>query len=190
MSFNFDLATAFAHSAEIGMYELILAIVTIIAAIFILFTNSRLTAIIAVGVVGYIVALFFVIFRAPDLALTQLIVETVSVALFLLCFYHLPKLKKELTRVKFKLTNAIIAIGVGITVTMIALSAHSTRLYQPISEWFVEASYPLAGGKNMVNVILVDFRGFDTMLEVVVLGIAALGVFALIKLRLARRDVS
>jgi len=188
-AFSFDWSTALQNSAEIGIYELILALVTIGAAIFVLFTNNRLTAIISVGVVGYLVALFFVIFRAPDLALTQLIVETVSVALFLLCFYHLPKLKKELNPIRFKAINLIVAIGVGVIVTLLSLSAHSTRLAEPISNFFMKYSYELAGGRNMVNVILVDFRGFDTMLEIVVLGIASLGVYSLIKLRLARRDV-
>jgi multicomponent Na+:H+ antiporter subunit A len=177
------------NSAEIGIFEIVLALVMVGAAVFVLFTNSRLAAIISVGVVGYVVALFFVIFRAPDLALTQLIVETVSVALFLLCFYHLPKLKKENSRARFRVINLIISLGVGIVVTVIAISAHSTRLFEPISSFFIDASYKLAGGRNMVNVILVDFRGFDTMLEATVLGIAALGVYALIKLRLAGRDV-
>ncbi len=185
-AFTFDFREALAQSAEIGMYELVLSIVLVGAAIFLLFTASRLAAIISVGAIGYIIALFFVIFRAPDLALTQLIVETVSVALFLLCFYHLPKLKKELGRLRFRLTHALISIGVGVVVTLIALSAHTTRLFEPISTFFVEASYDLAGGRNMVNVILVDFRGFDTLLEIVVLGIAALGVFSLIRLRLAK----
>lgn len=174
-------------SAKISIYELVLALVMIGASVGVLFATSRLTAIISVGVVGYVLALFFVIFRAPDLALTQLIVETVSVALFLLCFYHLPKLKKEVSRIRFRATNLFISLSVGVIVTLLALSAHGTRLAEPISEYFVRASYEEAGGKNMVNVILVDFRGFDTLLEIVVLGIAALGVFALIKLRLARR---
>src|SRR5690606_7628161 len=128
----------------------------------VLFTTSRLTAIISVGVVGYLIALFFVLFRAPDLALTQLTIETVSVALFLLCFYHLPQLKKELTRVRFRLTNMLISIGVGLVITLIALSVQGISVFESISQYFVEHSYSEAGGKNIVNVILVDFRGFDT----------------------------
>jgi multicomponent Na+:H+ antiporter subunit A len=181
-SFAFNTA----NSAEITVYEIVLAIVMVGAAIGVLFATTRLFAIIAVGVVGYVLALFFVIFRAPDLALTQLVVETVSVALFLLCFYHLPKLKKEIGRVRFKMTNVLISLGVGITVTLLALSAHSTKLFPSISDFFMKYSYEKAGGKNMVNVILVDFRGFDTLLEILVLGIAALGVYSLIKLRLTR----
>lgn len=172
--------------SSIGFYELILSLLIVVATITILFAKSRLTSIILLGAVGYTVALFFVVFRAPDLALTQLVIETVSVALFLLCFYHLPKFKKEESKIPFKLTNAIISIGVGAIVTAIALSANSTKLFDSISQFYVDNTYIRAAGKNMVNVILVDFRGFDTLFEICVLAIAALGIFAMIKLRLTR----
>ncbi|WP_110113720.1 Na+/H+ antiporter subunit A [Bacillus sp. CGMCC 1.16541] len=178
----------FNDTAPIGVYEVILSIVMVTGAITTLFAKSRLTAIISLGVVGYTLSLFFVLFRAPDLALTQLVVETVSVALFLLCFYYLPELKKKPKRLKFRLTNFIIALLTGTTVTLFGIAANSTRLFDSISEFFVEASYKEAGGKNMVNVILADFRGFDTMFEVVVLGIAAFGVYAMIRLRVRRND--
>ncbi|MDZ5472080.1 Na+/H+ antiporter subunit A [Bacillus sp. 31A1R] len=175
------------HVASIGVYEMIIAFLIVLSTVTILFAKSRLSSIILLGAVGYIVSLFFVLFRAPDLALTQLVIETVSVALFLLCFYHLPKLKKEESRIQFKLTNALISIGVGGIVTAIALSAHSNKLFDSIAHYYVENTYEKAAGKNMVNVILVDFRGFDTLFEICVLAIAALGIFAMIKLRLTRR---
>ncbi|MBP2240480.1 multicomponent Na+:H+ antiporter subunit A [Cytobacillus eiseniae] len=169
--------------SSIGFYEILLALAIMIGSISILFVKSRMTAIILLGSVGYTVSLFYVLFRAPDLALTQLVIETISVALFLLCFYHLPKeLNKE--RMSFKLTNAIISIGVGAMVTLIALSAHSNKLFDSIAEYYIENTYTEAAGKNMVNVILVDFRGFDTLFEITVLTIAALGIFAMIKLRM------
>ncbi|MHA6481619.1 Na+/H+ antiporter subunit A [Paenibacillus sp. strain BS8-2] len=170
--------------AETSFYEAIVIAALILSALAVPFANSRLMAIILTGMAGYMVTLFFVIFRAPDLALTQMIVETVSVALFLLCFYHLPKLKKELVRLPFKLWNLLIAISVGAVMTLIALSVSGSRQFDSISDYFLENSYKLAGGKNVVNVILVDFRGFDTMLEIVVLGIASFGIFAMIKLKL------
>ncbi|MGD6832651.1 Na+/H+ antiporter subunit A [Sutcliffiella halmapala] len=181
-NFNFD------NASEVGVYELILALVMVIAAVTILFTKSRLSAIIALGVVGYSMSLFFVLFRAPDLALTQLIVETVSVALFLLCFYHLPEISKKVNRLRFRLTNFIISISVGIVVILIGLSVNSSRVAESISDYFVTASYEEAGGKNMVNVILVDFRGFDTLFEIAVLTIAAFGIYAMIKLRLTKGE--
>lgn len=174
--------------APISVYELILAGVLIVSVGIVMFTKSRLKAIIGLGVAGYTVALFFVIFRAPDLALTQLIIETVSVALFLLCFYHLPQISKNLESVRFQAGNFIISAAVGLTITLIGIAASSSRLFDSISGFFPEASYEEAGGKNMVNVILVDFRGFDTMLEILVLGIAAVGIFAMIKLRMAGRE--
>jgi multicomponent Na+:H+ antiporter subunit A len=174
--------------ATIGIYEVLLALLIVIAAVSILFAKTRLSQIILLGAVGYTVSLFYVLFRAPDLALTQLVIETVSVALFLVCFYHLPKLRKEENRVRFKLTNAVVSVGVGIVVTLIALSAHSNKFFSSISQYYIENTYEKAAGKNMVNVILVDFRGFDTLFEIAVLAIAALGIFGMIKLRLARRE--
>lgn len=176
----------FSNVAPIRFLEVILVLIIAVSSITIMFAKSRLTSIILLGAVGYTVALFFVIFRAPDLALTQLVIETVSVALFLLAFYHLPKLGKNEERIRFKLGNAIVSIGVGAIVTLIALSAHSNKMFDSIAQYYIENTYKKAGGENMVNVILVDFRGFDTMFEITVLGIAALGIFAMIKLRLTR----
>ncbi|MEK3885400.1 Na+/H+ antiporter subunit A [Paenibacillus sp. PL2-23] len=170
--------------AEMSFYEGIIIVALILSAIAVPFATSRLMAIILTGVAGYMVTLFFVIFRAPDLALTQMIVETVSVALFLLCFYHLPKLKKEVVKLRLKLWNMLIAVSVGAVMTLVALSASGSPSFESISHYFLENSYKLAGGKNVVNVILVDFRGFDTLLEIVVLGIASLGIYALIRIRL------
>jgi multicomponent Na+:H+ antiporter subunit A len=175
-------------TAEIGIYEAVLAFAMVLGTVTILFSKSRLTAIIALGSVGYSLALFFVLFRAPDLALTQLVIETVSVALFLLCFYFLPSFKKREKKLSFRLTNFIISLGVGLVVTLVAISANSNRVSETISSFFIENSYKEAGGKNMVNVILVDFRGFDTLFEITVLGIAALGIYAMIKLRMAKGE--
>ncbi|SFE28195.1 Na+/H+ antiporter subunit A [Alteribacillus iranensis] len=176
------------NTAPVSVHELILAAMLIFSALTVMFASKRMTVLISLGVTGYTVALFFVIFRAPDLALTQLIIETVSVALFLLCFYHLPNITKDLKKVRFQTGNFIVSLAVGITITLIGISANGTRLFESISGFFPEASYDLAGGKNMVNVILVDFRGTDTLFEILVLGIAALGIFTMIKLRLAGRD--
>ncbi|URT69936.1 Na+/H+ antiporter subunit A [Cytobacillus firmus] len=177
------------NNGPVSIYEGVLIISMLTAALTVLFSKSRLTAIVAVGALGYLVSLFFVIFRAPDLALTQLVVETVTTALFLLCFYHLPELRREAVRVKFRMTNLVISLGVGAIVAILALSANGTRLFEPIA-YYYENSYELAGARNIVNAILVDFRGIDTMLEIFVLGIASLGVYTLVKLRISGRDRS
>lgn len=166
-------------NASINAYELGIIVGMMVAVFIVLLAKSRLTAIIALGALGLLVSLLFVVFRAPDLALTQLVVETVTTVLFLLCFYHLPELSKEKGRVRFKLTNLLISLGVGTVVTVLALSANAHRFSKTISSFF-EDSYTLAGAKNMVNAILVDFRGLDTMLEILVLSIASLGVFTLV----------
>jgi len=181
----FDIS--FATLAPIRFYELIIALVLVAGTVTILVAKSRLTSIIALGAVGYSVALFFVIFNAPDLALTQLVIETVSVALFLLAFYHLPKLNRHENRMKFRLGNALVAFGVGVTVTIVALSAHSQKLVRSISSYYEKTVYTEAGGGNIVNVILVDYRGFDTLFEIAVLSIASLGIIGMIKLRLTKK---
>ncbi|MBL4977760.1 Na+/H+ antiporter subunit A [Bacillus halotolerans] len=176
--------------AKIGIYEMILTLVMISATAATVFARSRLTAIISLGVVGYTLALFFVIFRAPDLALTQLVIETISVALFLLCFYHLPKLRLKKKTRTFRMTNFIIALGVGIIVTLLGIASSSQRTKDSIASFFTKHSHDLGGGDNVVNVILVDFRGFDTMFEITVLTIAALGIYSMIKTKVKEEGKS
>ncbi|MCB5235973.1 Na+/H+ antiporter subunit A [Niallia circulans] len=170
--------------APIGGYEAVLSLVLVISTIAILFSKSRLTSIILLGAVGYTVSLFYVVFRAPDLALTQLVIETVSVALFLLCFYHLPRNARKKESIPFKLSNAVISVLVGLVVMLIAIASYSTKLFDSISPYYVDNTYIKAAGENMVNVILVDFRGFDTLFEIAVLAIAAIGISSMITLRM------
>lgn len=170
--------------APVSFYEIIIIVVMLTAALFVPFANSRVVAILFTGAVGYMVTLLFVIFRAPDLALTQMIVETVSVVLFLICFRFFPRLKKEAAAVSSKVRNIMISVGVGLVMMFVALAAIGSSPFEPISEYFVKESYHAAGGKNIVNVILVDFRGFDTLFEIMVLGIATFAIFSMVKLRM------
>lgn len=180
---NFDMS----NDSPVTWYEWLLVLFIIISAVSIVFIKTRLAAIIALSALGFMVSLFYVIFRAPDLALTQLVVETISTALFVLCFYYLPRMKKELNRLPLNMTKLFISLGVGVTLTLVGLAAHAHRLGEPISAYFYKA-YELAGAKNIVNAILVDFRGFDTMLEIVVLFIAGIGIYSLNALRRTRRE--
>ncbi|MFB7157794.1 Na+/H+ antiporter subunit A [Lysinibacillus sp. NPDC056232] len=177
-------ATAFnfAKDSPIESYELILVFVMMFAAVWMIFAKGRVTAMLLNGVLGYSIAFFFVIFRAPDLALTQLVVESVTTALFLLCFKYLPDLMPEASRKKMQWSKVIISIFVGATVTLVGLAVVHFDRFEPVSTYFND-SYKLAGGSNIVNTILGDFRAFDTMLEVVVLLIAGLGVYTLTKLK-------
>ncbi|MGE7930091.1 Na+/H+ antiporter subunit A [Lysinibacillus xylanilyticus] len=177
-------ATAFnfAKDSSIETYELILVFVMMFAAVWMIFAKGRVTAMLLNGVLGYSIAFFFVIFRAPDLALTQLVVESVTTALFLLCFKYLPDLMPEAYRKKTQWSKVIISIFVGATVTLVGLAVVHFDRFEPVATYFND-SYELAGGSNIVNTILGDFRAFDTMLEVVVLLIAGLGVYTLTKLK-------
>ncbi|QPQ32860.1 Na+/H+ antiporter subunit A [Lysinibacillus sp. JNUCC 51] len=177
-------ATAFnfAKDSSIETYELILVFVMMFAAVWMIFAKGRVTAMLLNGVLGYSIAFFFVIFRAPDLALTQLVVESVTTALFLLCFKYLPDLMPEASRKKMQWSKVIISIFVGATVTLVGLAVVHFDRFEPVATYFND-SYELAGGSNIVNTILGDFRAFDTMLEVVVLLIAGLGVYTLTKLK-------
>ncbi|MCT6925767.1 Na+/H+ antiporter subunit A [Metasolibacillus sp.] len=170
------------QDSPVEYYEMILLLIMVFAAVALLFAKGRITTVLLNGVLGYSVAFFFVVFRAPDLALTQLVVESVTTALFLLCFKFLPDLTKEKVSRAVKFSKATISIFVGATVTLVGLSVLHYEKFEPISAYF-EDSYNLAGGKNIVNTILGDFRAFDTMLEVVVLFIAGLGIYTLIKLK-------
>ncbi|MEQ6375831.1 Na+/H+ antiporter subunit A [Bacillaceae bacterium S4-13-58] len=162
--------------------EILVALVMIIASFGTIFARNRIAAILILGVVGYGISLLFVFFRAPDLALTQLIIETVTVALFLLSFHHLPQLEKTTERPIVKSANIFISVAFGLLMGIIGLSAHNSKWFKPISEYFIETSHELGGGDNVVNVILVDMRGLDTLFEISVLGLAALGIYGLLKL--------
>lgn len=173
--------------AAISLYGVLNAVILLLSVGFVVFAKSRLAAIIALGGVGYSVALFFVIFKAPDLALTQLVIETVSVALFLLAFKHLPALSSHGETAKVKIVNLIIALSVGVMVTLVALSSHSQKLIPSISTYYKETVATEAGGGNIVNVILVDYRGFDTLFEIAVLAIAGIAVLGMIRLRVSKK---
>lgn len=182
-AYSWDLS----GDAPISVYEIVLVFIMMAAGLAIPLAKSRVNAVLLNGALGYSMALFFVVFRAPDLALTQLVVETVSTALFLLCFYFLPEWKKENAPRRTKRNNLLISIAVGVTFVLVALSVRSGKLFETISGYFEDA-YELAGGKNIVNAILGDFRAFDTMLEVVVLLIGGLGVYTLIKLKTTKEE--
>jgi multicomponent Na+:H+ antiporter subunit A len=144
-----------------------------------------LGAVAALGVVGYGVALIFVFFGAPDLAMTQFMIETLTVILFVLVFYHLPRFAFLSDRFAVA-RDTVLAAAVGALITTIVSIGSGIQLYPKISDYFIENSLPLGHGRNIVNVILVDFRGFDTLGEITVLAVAGIGVYALLKLKLGK----
>jgi multicomponent K+:H+ antiporter subunit A len=141
--------------------------------------RQRLIAIILTSVVGLVVALAFLGLSAPDLALTQLAVEVVTTVLMLTALARLPQASPHESSPRRRARDATLAGLVGLGVAAIALMV-MTRNHDTISGYFIEHSVPLGGGRNVVNVILVDFRGYDTFGEITVLTIAALGVAAVL----------
>jgi multicomponent Na+:H+ antiporter subunit A len=125
--------------------------------------------------------LIFVFYGAPDLAITQILVETLTVVLFVYVIYHLPRFA-ILASKKSRLKDGVIALLFGSVMSLLVLK--SLSIYHPsLSDFFGQYSYLKAYGKNVVNVILVDFRALDTLGEITVLSAAALGVYALLKLK-------
>ncbi|WP_111640589.1 monovalent cation/H+ antiporter subunit A [Marinimicrobium alkaliphilum] len=143
----------------------------------VVFHHARLPALLALGVCGLFVTLAFARFSAPDLALTQLSVEVMAVVIMMLALSFLPQRsphESSLPRWTRDLTVAGIA-GIGVGGLAYAVL---TRPVDSISDFFLANAVPGGGGTNVVNVILVDFRGFDTLGEITVLGIAAVAVYA------------
>ncbi len=150
-------------------------------------SGQRLAAIVAMGVIGYGVALIYVQFGAPDLAMTQFIIETMTVVLFALIFHRLP-LFSRLRPGRSVLLDMFVAGSAGAMMTVLALVAITERQGSRLSGFFAEYSQPLAHGRNVVNVILVDFRALDTLGEIIVLALAGVGVMALLKLNPNGKD--
>jgi multicomponent K+:H+ antiporter subunit A len=146
---------------------------------------QRLLALVLIGVVGLVVSLAFVRFSAPDLALTQLLVEIVTVLLLLLALYFMSAASPRESSMSRRVRDAVLAVAMGLGAGLLVW-ALLTRPFSTIAWYYLEHAKPQGGGYNVVNVILVDFRGFDTLGEITVLGIAAVAIVALLhELRLA-----
>lgn len=141
--------------------------------------RQRLSALIVFSVIGLLIALAFVEFSAPDLALTQLLVEMAAIVLLLLALYFLPRqTPREASRLRLW-RDGVLALLTGVALAALTWGL-LTRPYETIADYYLANSLPGGGGSNVVNVILVDFRGFDTLGEISVLAIAALGIYALL----------
>jgi multicomponent K+:H+ antiporter subunit A len=143
-------------------------------------SRNRLRVLIYISVIGLIVSLAFVELSAPDLALTQIAVEVVTILLLLLALNLLPKAPPLLSGAARKGRDAALAIAGGVLVGGIAWALLTREPGPSIAAWHLANAKPGGGGTNVVNVILVDFRAFDTLGEIIVLGIAGLGIFALL----------
>ncbi len=161
-----------------------------VAAIGTALARRRFAAVLLLGAVGYGVALLFVLQGAPDLALTQVLIETLTLVVFVLVLRHLPDRFGEREWRPGQLARRLIAGAVGLFVTAFALVATSARTAPSVAEGYLTRSLPEGHGRNVVNVILVDFRGFDTLGEITVLAVAALGIAALVGATREEREES
>ena len=142
------------------------------------FHHERIKAVLISGAVGLVVTMVFVTLSAPDLALTQITVDVVTTVLLLMSLSLLPQLTPYESSRSRRWRDASLAIAGGLGIGWIAWLL-LTRDHNSISWFFMQQAIPLGGGSNVVNVILVDFRGFDTFGEITVLGIAAIGALCL-----------
>ena len=163
------------------------ALLTIIGGLAIMITRSRLIAILSMGVLGLAVAFIFLVFGAPDLAFTQLMVETLSVVILALVIARLPVYGDDWRGWPRAIRDGAIGVVIGGAVTMLLLSITSRPLDLTLSEYFAEKSYTEAFGRNIVNVILVDFRALDTFGEIAVVVIAGVAVLSLLAFGGVRR---
>ena len=156
------------------------AAVMIAAAIFTVRSRRRLRAVVLAGVCGYGCAIFFLLQGAPDIALTQVLVETVTLVVFVLVLRRLPEYFTDRPLRRTRYWRVALATGFGLAVGGFLLVAGSARMSTPISEQFAEMAYTFGYGRNVVNVTLVDIRAWDTFGEISVLVVAATGVASLI----------
>jgi multicomponent Na+:H+ antiporter subunit A len=148
-------------------------------------TSSRLTAVVGTSIIGYAMCLMFVFYSAPDLAITQFTIDTLTVVLFVFVLFNLPSfLVVPHSNRSIIVRDGFVAALFGIILSLTAIKVLQIPTEKEISDFYGQFAYSLAHGKNVVNIVLVDFRGFDTMFEIVVLSISAIGVYSLLKLRL------
>ena len=174
----------FVQNTYPAMSGWLLSGIIMVAVVAVVRTRTRLLAICSLGVVGAGIAMLFLMYGAPDVALTQLLVETLTVIIVSLVLLRLPRLNaRKPARSAGKMWNGILAIAMGTLVTALILAVNQTDLQRSVTHFFEANSYVAAHGRNIVNVILVDFRSLDTLGEIAVVALAGLAGYALIKKR-------
>ena len=157
-----------------------IAAIIIVVAIVATTMDNRLSALILVGVTGYGIAVIFALHGAPDLALTQVLVETIVMVVFMLVLRKMPTEVAWKAEPKQSRVRAWLAGATGLSVVIVTIFAMNARTTEPISVYMQDLAYEIGHGANTVNVLLVDLRGFDTFGEISVLVIAATGIASLV----------
>ncbi len=171
-----------ASQRSLYAHEVVLAAMVVGGALLAVCTVSRLAVITGLGATGWSLGLLFAIYGAPDLAITLVLVETLTVVLFAFLLPYLPRIEPLRTRGQ-QLAAAAVALGSGAMMTLLLLATAAVNRPPHVSRELVAASVPEAHGRNIVNVILVDFRALDTLGEITVVAVAGVGLYALLRLR-------
>jgi len=177
---------------DVAIPLVLVLFVAVVGAVAVVAAPSHVAGVLTLSILGFMIAVFFVLAAAPDLALTQLVVETLLLVIFLLVIDRLPAYYGDVRRDR-ALVDVLVAGTVGVTVFLTVMLATAGRPDDPIFRYFVErAPVPaehgpyftdFGGGGNIVNVILVDFRAFDTLGEITVVALAALSVLTMVAMR-------
>jgi multicomponent Na+:H+ antiporter subunit A len=190
------LITALYADVGTGFSELVFAdsvfqfIVVVLACVFtfgVALTQQRFVAALLLGGIGFSCAILFVMFGAPDLALTQILVETLIIVVFLFVLRQLPRTFEHDNRLTPRSVRIIIATTLGVLMSMFTVMVSGARTAPTTGDQYTTLALPEAGGRNVVNVILVDFRAADTLGEITVLAVAAIGVANLVRMANRRR---
>jgi multicomponent Na+:H+ antiporter subunit A len=171
---------------DLAFYEWAVLLIGIAGLWSVIWASSRLTAIVSLGVQGFAVALIFVLMGAPDLSFTQFMVETLSVVILALVMTRLKLSPSDHRPTREKLVDATVALACGTGFGLFLLRVTQGEFDFALSDFFARYSYTIAHGRNEVNVILVDFRGLDTLGEITVVMVAGLAILALIRVRTRR----
>ncbi|MDF2153838.1 hydrogen gas-evolving membrane-bound hydrogenase subunit E [Vibrio sp. CAU 1672] len=167
---------------EVHFYEVGIALILISGALLCVVSSRRLLSVSALGGIGFMTTLVFMLYSAPDVAKTLLLVETLIVVFLALLLRHLPTLGSVIPHSRGRrLFNALIAIAIGVSVTLLLMSITASPLDMRLPDYFAHNSVPSGHGRNIVNVILVDFRALDTLGEALVVVIAAMSAAGLVK---------
>ncbi|WP_423185393.1 putative monovalent cation/H+ antiporter subunit A [Alishewanella sp. d11] len=183
-NFNISLDLHDVKIQEAAVFLILL--VTIFCAVIV---KSLLASVALLGALGFAVALIYVFFSAVDVGITQVLVETITVLLLVLVLYRLPEFRQLSSNLN-RARDAFIAISSGVMITLLILLITNTRSMEGISHYFIANSVPEGFGRNIVNVILVDFRALDTLGEIFVLALVAIGIYAMVHLRTGAKPIT
>ncbi len=176
-----DLEVDLRTLGDVRFYEWVVVALLLVSSWAAATANTPLRAVLALGVSGYSVALIYLLFGAPDLGMTQFSIETLTVILVALILVHLPAADLQVKSRAARTATAVVSALVGTVMGALTLAILTVDLDRAVPEYYARSSYTLAHGHNIVNVILVDFRGFDTWGEITVLTIAGIGVYSLLR---------